>query len=322
MTLSYLPGYRLRLTRLWFFVLLWMTVMNSEMTNAAPLRHLSPIHSDELINSLSSLLDELDVPHSMDLDSIINASQRWRRKPDQERWEMPDIKLDFQKQQTVMAHLTKIGLVDELKPSSQHFEYALLLGATVPRMEIRLKQLVKLWREGVRFNQIVFLVAQRPLTAGIDQVDTLIDRVVGKNTSEKAHKNVRPLTETEGARLVFEVTEMPDDMRRLPVIYIDTPRYWQDTYWQRANTRDTLKRWLLEYKAPNGKPAGGKTLVVSDQPHALYQHEVVRQELPETFITEVTGGAAGDETRTAIFLDALALWLHNLQKRVSAHPKP
>ena len=295
--------------------------MNSETTCSAPLQRLSPIHNDELINSLSSLLDELDVPHSMDLNSIINASQRWRRKPDQERWEMPDIKLDFQKQQKVMAHLHKIGLVDELKPASQHFEYALLLGATVPRMEIRLNQLVKLWHEGVRFNQIVFLVGQRPLTAGIDQVDSLIDRVIGKNAPEKARKNARPQTETEGARLVFTMTRMPDEMRRLPVIYIDTPRYWQDTYWQRANTRDTLERWLQEYKAPNGKPAGGKALVVSDQPHALYQHEVVRQALPETFTTEITGGVAGSETRTVIFLDALALWLHNLQKRVSAIDK-
>ena len=321
MTSSYLLRHRLRLTRLCFFVLFWMTVMNSETTCSAPLQRLSPIHNDELINSLSSLLDELDVPHSMDLNSIINASQRWRRKPDQERWEMPDIKLDFQKQQKVMAHLHKIGLVDELKPASQHFEYALLLGATVPRMEIRLNQLVKLWHEGVRFNQIVFLVGQRPLTAGIDQVDSLIDRVIGKNAPEKARKNARPQTETEGARLVFTMTRMPDEMRRLPVIYIDTPRYWQDTYWQRANTRDTLERWLQEYKAPNGKPAGGKALVVSDQPHALYQHEVVRQALPETFTTEITGGAAGSETRTVIFLDALALWLHNLQKRVSAIDK-
>ena len=322
MALSYLPGYHLQLTRSCFFALLWMTVMNSEMTYSASSQHLSPIHSDELINTLSALLDDLDVPHSLDLDSIINASQRWRRKPDQERWEMPDIKLDFQKQQKVMAHLHKIGLIDELKPSSQHFDYALLLGATVPRMEVRLNQLVKLWREGVRFKQIVFLVGQRPLTAGIDQIDTLIDRVTGKNASEKARKNSRPQTETEGARLIFELTRMPEDMRRLPVIYIDTPRYWQDNLWQRANTRDTLERWLQEYKAPYGKPTGGKTLVVSDQPHALYQQEVVRQALPETFTTEITGVAAGDETRTVIFLDALALWLHNLQKRVSTHPTP
>ncbi|KEQ14941.1 hypothetical protein GZ77_11885 [Endozoicomonas montiporae] len=293
--------------------------MNAQTLYSAPAQPLSPIHSDELINTLSSLLDELDVPHSLDLDSITNAAQRWRRKPGQERWEMPDIKLDDEQHQKVMAHLKKIGLVDELKPSSKHFEYALLLGATVPRMETRLKQLVKLWHEGVRFNQIVFLVAQRPLIAGIDQVDTLISRVIGKGAPESAQKNARPQTETEGARMVFEATEMPEAMRKIPVIYIDTPRYWNENYWQRANTRDTLKKWIQEYKTPDGKPAGGKTLVVSDQPHALYQHEVVRQELPESFKTEVTGEKAADETRTAIYLDALALWLHNLQKRVSAN---
>lgn len=313
MTLSYLPMRRL------FFLLLWMTVMNSQSLYSASAQPLSPIHKDDLVTSLSLLLDELGVPHSQDLNAICNASQRWRRKPDQERWEIQDIKMDDQRHQKVMALLEKLGLVNELKPSPQQYEYALLLGATIPRMEARLNQLVKLWNEGTRFNQIIFLVAQRPLTADIDQVDTLIGRMIGKEASEKERQNARPQTETEGALMVFKATNMPDDMRKIPVLYIDTPRYWHNDHWQRANTRDTLKKWMEEYKAPAGKPAGGKTLVVSDQPHSLYQHEVVRQELPDIFETKVTGEKARDNTRVVIYLDALALWLHNLQKRLSDH---
>lgn len=295
-------------------VLLWMTAMNPQQSYSASASQQAMPRTNALIYALSELLDELNVPHAMNLESITAATQRWRRQPGQERWEMPDIKLDFQRQERVMAHLEKLGLVKELRPKSQEFEYALLLGATAPRMETRLLQLAKLWQDGVRFNEIIFLVGQRPLTPGIDQVDTLVTRVLGKAASEEARRNARPMTETEAATMVYETTELPEAMRKVPVHYVDTPRYWHNDHWQRANTRDTLKKWM-----ERADTSPGKTLIVSDQPHSLYQQEVVRQELPASFPTEVTGQRAGVDTRIAIYLDALALWLHNLQSRLSAH---
>ena len=297
-------------------VLLWMTAMNPQQSYAAPaLQQEATPRTGALIYALSELLDELNVPHAMNLESIAAATQRWRRQPGQERWEMPDIKLDFQRQERVMAHLEKLGLVKELRPKSREFEYALLLGATAPRMENRLQQLAKLWRDGVRFNEIIFLVGQRPLTPGIDQVETLVARILGREASTETRKNARPMTETEAAVMVYEVTDLPEAMRKVPVHYVDTPRFWQENHWQRANTRDTLKKWL-----ERADTSPGKTLIISDQPHALYQQEVVRQELPTTsFPTEVTGQQAGVDTRIAVYLDALALWLHNLQNRLSAH---
>ena len=292
--------------------------MNVQSVQSASGSSFSPnTPSDELINTLSLLLDELSVPHERTLDSIADAAQRWRRKPHQERWEVSDLNIDQKTRKTVLALLEKIGLINELKPDSNHFDYALAMGATVPRMESRLKQLVKQWQEGVRFDQIVFLVSQRPIVAGADKIDAFVARLIGKESSVKARMDARPLTETEGARMVFEVTPMPDEMRELPIVFIDTPRRWQQDHWQRANTRDTLKQWMQDYVPLKGKSMGGKALVVSDQPHALYQHEVVRQELPEQFETEVTGERAMDQTRLIIVLDAMALWLHNLQKRMT-----
>ena len=295
-------------------VLLWMTVMNPQQNYATPAPQQATPRTNALVHTMSELLDKLNVPHAMNLESITEASQRWRRKPGQERWEMPDIKLDFKQQERIMELLRKLELVSELRPKSKQFEYALLLGATVPRMENRLQQLIKLWVDGVRFNEIIFLVGQRPLTPGIDQVDTLVTRVLGKDATDEARKNARPMTETEAAHLVYQVADMPEDMRKVPIHYVDTPRLWQDDHWRRANTRDTLKKWMEQ---KNNEPS--KTLVVSDQPHSLYQQEVVRQELPPAFHIEVTGQEAGVDTRIAVYLDALALWLHNLEQRLATH---
>ncbi len=117
-----------------------------------------------------------------------------------------------------------------------------------------------------------------------------------------------PLTETEGAVRLYESYDLPKDIQQLPVEFIDTPATWNGEYWRRANTRDTLKAWL------NQSPENGKTLVVSDQPNSLYQLEVVRQELPTTFSIEMTADKASDEIPVALYLDTMALWLHNLNK--------
>ncbi|WP_062267391.1 hypothetical protein [Endozoicomonas arenosclerae] len=261
------------------------------------------------LSGLSTLMDEVGISHSGSLESLISASQLWRRKPGQERWEMQDLALTDDKHQVVMNSLRELNLVDELLPSSDHFEYTLLLGATVPRMERRLKHLARLWGEGVRFNKIVFLVGQRPLNDGIDKIDTLIASSIGKQAKGERAEAARPITETEGARQLFEAMDLPEAMKALPIEFIDSPRVWKNQHWQRANTRDTLIHWM------EATPKPGRTLVISDQPHAQYQLEVVKQEIPEAFEPEVAAQSADPDTRVILYLDALALWLHNLQQR-------
>ena len=261
----------------------------------------------ELVKQLDNLLDTFNIPHKSDFSSMIDATQRWRRTPGQERWQLPDININDQTKAKVTALLKSIGVIDELKPSQQEFDYVLLLGATIPRMQKRLEHLARLWQSGVRYKQLVFLTGQRPLTPEIDKVDELIARTSG----HLATKDSRPATESEAAVMLFQSTPLMPEMRARPVIFIDSPRHWSQTYWQRPNTRDTLKTWLRQ------NPETGSVLVMSEQPSAHYQQEVVRQELPETFNVQIAAQAAAEETRLAILLDALALWLHNLQKTMT-----
>jgi hypothetical protein len=258
------------------------------------------------LSVLSNLLDELGIQHSGSIESLISASQQWRRKPGQERWEMHDTPLSTWKQNAVMNYLKGLNLVEELMPSSLNYKYTLLLGATVPRMERRLNHLVRLWNEGIRFQKIVFLVGQRPLNEGIDNIERLVARSVGQQAQQQNTDHIRPMTETEGAKQLYASMDLPETMRQVPVEFIDSPRNWQLDHWQRANTRDTLVSWMKD------SPAAGKTLVISDQPHAMYQLEVVKQELPEGFSPEVSAQEADPDTRIVLYLDALALWLYNL----------
>lgn len=267
--------------------------------------------SSETLSHLSQLLSDLNIPHKKDFDSMVEATQRWRRKPDQERWEVPELNLDSHQKQRVLSHLEKMGLIKELKPESNDFDYAFVLGATVPRMKARLNQLINQWNEGVRFHKIIFLSGQRPLTDDIDRTDELVNESVGRNATEDQKKKIRPHTEVEAARLLYQSTDMPEAMLKVDTQFISSPRYLVDGRWERGNTRDNIKYWLQM------KPEPGKVLVISNQPHAFYQQEVIRQELPPEFITEVSAQKAQDNARFILTLDALALWLHNLQKRVN-----
>ena len=267
--------------------------------------------SQQQLETLSALLSATGTPHKKEFDSIVDATQRWRRKPDQERWEVADLKLSNEQKKKVMGYLEALGLINQLKPDRTHFDYALVLGGTAPRMKGRFQHLIKLWNEGVRFNQIIFLSGQRPTLDDIDQTEMLVADVIGSDASEDKKRKARPVTEKEAAEMVYMSTEMPEAMRNIKVDFFSTDRFWLVDRWQRGNTRDSIKNWAASHPKP------GSALIVSNQPHLLYQQEVIRQELPKGFTTEATAQQSNTDGQLIMYLDALALWLHNLQTRVA-----
>ncbi|WP_257265952.1 hypothetical protein [Endozoicomonas sp. ONNA2] len=257
-------------------------------------------HYQALTFTLDELLTELRIDHAPTLESMIDSSQIWRRKPGQERWELPALDISTGKEYRLFDLLEKLGLIGPVAPLTKQYDYALLLGATAPGMKSRLDYLADWWRQGVRFKRLIFLVGQRPLTPGADYLDILITK------SEKKKLDPLPFTETEAAIMLHQLVSMPEAMRALPVEFIDTPRNWKSGLWHRPNTRDTIRHWLKTVPLP------GTALVISDQPHGLYQKEVVKQELPG-FTIDLAAGPANPATTVPIYLDALALWLHNLK---------
>lgn len=267
------------------------------------LTHAGAMGRNQRFESLSALLYELNITHDATLESMISASQVWRRKPGQERWDLPALDIPERIEHKVFELLAQIGLTEPTAPGRKQYDYALLLGATVPGMKQRLDYLVDCWNQGVRFRHLIYLVGQRPLNPEIDYPQLLISQL---QQSDNNKLDPYPFTETEAAIMLHQLVPMPVAMRAVPVEFIDTPRNWRNGFWHRPNTRDTLRHWAKI------DPLPGTALVLSDQPHGMYQKEVVRQELTD-FTIDLAAGPADPATTLPVYLDALALWLKNME---------
>ena len=67
-------------------------------------------------------------------------------------------------------------------------------------------------------------------------------------------------------------------------------------------------------------PDPGSILAISDQPHCLYQHEVIKTYVPSTFNVETVGNGAAENTSVALILDALARAIYQKHQQLSKKP--
>ena len=238
----------------------------------------------------------------------------WGRKPGEERWQIPEVPLPESRAQEARACLDSLPLTRPLCPSRQHYTYAILLGAPGPIMLERLDWLARQWQQGVRFEQLVVLVSQRPLTPGIDRIPELMTKLLERSTRNPAQwsaDSTPPLHETEAARLLLTAYPYPEGMEQVPVKVVDTPRKWQDGNWFRCHTAETFRAWLN----PADPPEPGSVLVVSSQPSALYQHAVAARELPPDFSLDTTATPAPQDISLAQLLDGMSTWLRTCETR-------
>lgn len=244
-------------------------------------------HKIDLI-ALNQLIAQLGLPTNGDI--VAETQKHWLRKPGQERWEQAE--LSPEQRQFVLKWATEQGLYAAWKPSLQTYDKALILGATTSRMQGRLNDLAQLWNDGIRFHEIVWLTGDRPLDA---RVDALTDRCQN---------------ESEAARMIWEESSLPAEMRALPVVFVAVPMNGQ----KRPNTEDTIIAWLNKSSEPC------TALFVSDQPFCGYQFEVIKSRLPKEILFDVVGrGAepASHPAAAAITLDSLARWLYQERQNAS-----
>lgn len=235
--------------------------------------------------ALFNLASTLGVP--MDKDLIAETQKRWLRKSSQERWEIAELLPD---QRTFVLNWAKEqGLFDAWKPSCASYDKALILGATTSLMQTRLEYLKQLWNEGLRFNQIVWLTGERPLDPRVDGLTDCCNDEAG------------------AARVIWEEANLPEEMRKLRVVFVAVPMKKAGKSIQRPNTEDTIVAWL------DIAPEPCKALFVSDQPFCGYQFAVVKASLPDTFQFDVVGRGVEQITHpaaAAITLDSIARWIY------------
>lgn len=235
--------------------------------------------------ALSELTSALHIPQDADL--IAETQKRWLRKPGQERWELTE--LFPEEKRFVLDWAEKQGLFAAWKPARKNYDKALILGATTSRMEMRLNYLKKLWLQGIRFDEIVWLTGDRPLDK---RVDELMDRCK---------------TESEAAHILWEGADLPEEMRKLPVVFVSHPMKQEGGSSKRPNTEDTIIAWLKV------SPEPCSALFVSDQPFCGYQFAIVKTCLPKSFQFDLVGKGADPTSHpaaAAITLDAIARWLY------------
>lgn len=235
--------------------------------------------------ALSELASALHIPQDADL--IAETQKRWLRKAGQERWELTE--LSKEEREFVLDWAEKQGLFAAWKPAHMQYDKALILGATTSRMEMRLNYLKELWLQGVRFDEIIWLTGDRPLDK---RVDGLIDQCE---------------TESAAAHLLWEEADLPEEMRKLHVVFLSLPMKQEGESLKRPNTEDTIIAWL------KASPEPCAALFVSDQPFCGYQFAVVKTCLPQSFLFDLVGQGVDPTSHpaaAAITLDSIARWLY------------
>lgn len=233
--------------------------------------------------ALQQLTAELNIPNDADLVEV--TQKQWLRKPGQERWEMSEVSAE--KRQFILNWAQKVGLFSEWTPSFSKYDQALVLGATTSCMQKRFNYLKALWISGTRFDQIVWLTGDRPLDP---RVDGLTDQCK---------------TESDAAIYIHQNTELPQEMRALPVRFVAVPMKGTAPNLQRPNTKDTLIAWIDQTPSPC------TALFISDQPFCGYQFAIVRGCVP--FPCDMAGPKVEDLSHpaaAAIILDTVARWIY------------
>lgn len=269
--------------------------------------------------SLRVLLNLFEIKHDNTLTSIVDETQKvFKRTDGKERWQIDE---KFHEKRTVAWHVIEnLALISEITPMESHYDYAVILGATLPTIRTRMNHLIALWNHGVRFNKLVFLGGQRPLDPQREPQDLLLNAPEFIRSDWQLTDPI-PTTEIDMMRMVYEQARLPKELANVETLFINAPMQKQsDGTLRRPTTGDTVHQWLIDDPTLKDLP-NPKILVISSQPHVGYQDAVMRTLLPKTFDIDTAGSAIDDKTtKFAEILDALTRWLYQEQERRKLFP--
>lgn len=224
------------------------------------------------LNALSPPVQEI-----LDLFGVAeeNVQELWVQKG-KERWEF-DKRYEYMRP-NAWPLFEKAGLISEAYPKKERYDYAVVFGALLSRVEDRVDYLADLWNQGIRFNRIIFLTGQRPLL-------------------EREKSVCGAEMETEMVKWVYSQSALP---KEVPILFIDAPQKMRDGIWVRPDTKDTVSEWLKTH------PDNGSVIAISNQPYVGYQKAVIQSLLPNGFEVDAAGPAVKGEPTVALILDTIA----------------
>ena len=234
---------------------------------------------------LLELLEVTKTRHKGTFKSILGAVEKAWSQGEKERWELDN--RHSKKKQHILSIAHRMGFFDDARASKDHYTYAGIKADLQNITIARLQFLIDEWKRGIRFDHLIFF-------AGFRKIDPRREPL--------AHHPSMPQTESDLALLIYDYIDMPDEMRALPVIFINAPAAPGRT---RATTASSTLKWV------NSKPKPGSCLMVSSQPYVQYQHNIVSMFLPDDISLETIGCKARTPPSPELILDIVAktiLW--------------
>ena len=151
---------------------------------------------------------------------------------------------------------TDMALYAERKPALKNYTYAACHGAFLPGVRTNLSMLIAAWKQGIRFESLVFLSGERDLRKGENEQDCVKNLEDGSSypffkKGWKMPADARYETEYDMVKLVWDQTELPKDMAEVlkdKVVFINAPRGKN----ARPGTKDTIREWLEKYHPEPG----------------------------------------------------------------------
>ena len=254
------------------------------------------------------LLELTGVQHDGSLADIVQKTQElWLRKPNQERWDME--KYVAENESEIRQQFDSLGMSKGLIPKHQEYDYAVVLGATFKVIILRLQYIIDLWKQGIRFKHLVFLGGARSLIEARGENKQSFMEWLGVDSLDD---EFTPKTEAEIMKFVYQhISTMPEEMRKLPVLFINASMVQQDDgSLKRPTTDDIIADWLQT------KPSAGKCLFVSSQPYVGFQHAVIKTYMPRSFQVETVGTEANPTLNVSVVLYNVARWLYQEYKHL------
>ena len=201
-------------------ILLFLLFLTGPLFARAPVSH-----SIEECRPLRELLLLFGIPSDQAAEE---TGRRWL-PTGKERWEFDSRSEEIRA--LAWPLFEEMGLFDEIEPTRSRYDYALILGALLGRVEQRIGYLKELLDRGISVGRIVFLSGDRPLLG-------------------EEREKTGLASEIEMVRWIYERSDLP---KSIPVDFVDAPKRGR-----RPQTSDTAIEWL------KSGPLPGSCLAISN----------------------------------------------------------
>jgi hypothetical protein len=195
-----------------------------------------------------------------DIDDALQFKffQKAGQKP-LERWELkpidglPDVA-------TVRSLLSPLGFITQTEPRKRQYLYAVWPGALLPRVGVRLQDLIRVWEAGVRWDVTVVHAGKRALMP--DKESPVISKQLGFTTSDAITYPTDVQTEFDQMGWLYRnMSNLPVGLQKTDWQFINCPPNGD----KRPSTEDVTRHWLKD------QPKPGSLLVSSGAPYGMAQ---------------------------------------------------